>query len=88
MKVRREGGSCGKKTDDSSRCFESVTGPLGHVLCSFSARVGLFLGLYANKTPRGRSPATVLLILPVIMLHFHPHSDAVMVLCVMNGKAL
>lgn len=48
----------------------------------------LFLGVRAKKTSGSRTPATVLLTLPPITLHWILYSDTVLVLCVVNRKAL
>lgn len=44
-------------------------GQLWHVVCSFSARMSLFLAVYVKKMPESTTAATVLLTLPPIVLH-------------------
>lgn len=42
---------------------------LWHAVCSFSARMSLFLAVYVKKMPESTTAATVLLTLPPVVLH-------------------
>ena len=72
---------CGKETHESGLCSPTQ---FWHVLCSFSAHMGLFLDVCAKK--RIRALGTVHLTLPPIMLHLSLCSGFLAVLCMMDPK--